>query len=177
MKKLIILTFFFIQNISAQTKDMSRFEYQLEKKTAYLLIDSAAKTTIDLSSGNISNENFLLEDGNIYKMKGNDKDLIGKYSNRYITIGDSRYKIRRPVFGKTTLTNLNKNGEVYTLENKRENNTSAIVSDKPFDTIPEAVKLWSLYRAIHRVYDSQEWKQAVAFGALPGAVIGSLSGK
>lgn len=110
-------------------------------------------------------------------MNGSNKELIGQYSKRHLSIGDINYKIRRPVFSKTILTNQNNPEETYTLEYKKEGDTSYIVFDKSTEQLAEAVELWALYRAIHRVYDSNEWSNSMLISSTAGMISAIIGGR
>lgn len=161
MKIHILILCLFTLSISAQQIDTSKIPFQLEGKSAYLFADNQPQAPIDLVNGNTSRNDLVFENGEIFKISGSNKELIGEYSNRHITIGYINYKLRRPVFSKTILTNQNNPEETYTLEYKKEGDTTYIVFDKVADQLPEAVQLWALYRAIHRVYDSNEWSNSM----------------
>lgn len=177
MKTLLIILCLFTLSISAQEINPSKIPFQLERKSAYLFADNQQQTAIDLMNGNTSRNDLIFENGEIFKTNGSDRELIGKYSNRHITIGDINYKLRRPVFSKTILINQNNPEETYTLEPQKEGDSTYIVFDKSPQQLPEAVELWALYRAIHRVYDTNEWNSAILISATAELLSAIITGK
>lgn len=141
MKIHLLILCLFTLSLSAQEINTSKIPFQLEGKSAYLFAHNQPQAAIDLMNGNTSRNDLVFENGEIFKMNGSNKELIGQYSNRNLSIGDINYKIRRPVFSKTILTNQNNPEETYTLEYKKEGDTTYIVFDKTAEQLPEVVEL------------------------------------